>query len=451
MDSAGDLVVKPGSVVIGHLHSAQSIAGTFATSLDKLYQSEDRVLFPPIRNLSNIHVHTGRNEVVRAFLERTPGEWLLFLDDDMGFPADIVAKLLEAADPVERPVMGGLCFAQKRYEVGPELGHRYKVVPTIYRFVMTATTAGFGACDDYNRNAVVKVDGTGAACLMIHRSVLQRMRDEVGDRWFDPVTISIADGQDSVTFSEDLSFCWRCAAAEIPVHVNTAAKTSHLKEVYLDEWYFDHQPVRTVEPATMIVGAPRSGLAFLAAALADCGVNAGHEQWWNPHGIRAPGAQADASWMGIAALEEYEGRVWFLARHPLRVLRSLMEWPPLAQTGEPWAAPYRAILQSAAGFDDDDPLVVQALRVLVWAWELAAVRADRIVRVEDLTPGTLVELADAFGRDVPLSYCRGVVDRLGAGRVDRPGLRWSDLPHGNDVARAEKLARHIGYEALEVD
>ena len=270
MSSAGDLVIKPGSVVIGHLHSAQSIAGSFATSLDRLYQTEERVLFPPIRNLSNIHVHTGRNDVVRAFLDRTPGEWLLFLDDDMGFAPDIVTTLLESADPKTRPVMGGLCFAQKRYEVGPELGHRFKVVPTIYRFVMTATTAGFGAVQDYARNAVVKVDATGGACLLIHRDVLASMRAEVGEHWFDPVTIDVADSTETVSFSEDLSFCWRLHGAGVPIYVNTAAKTSHLKEVYLDEWYYENQPVRTVEPGTMIVGG---GLEIMSQELLRVGVN----------------------------------------------------------------------------------------------------------------------------------------------------------------------------------
>ena len=34
----------------------------------------------------------------------------------MGFAPDTINRLLEAADPVERPVVGGLCFTQREEE-----------------------------------------------------------------------------------------------------------------------------------------------------------------------------------------------------------------------------------------------------------------------------------------------------------------------------------------------
>ena len=452
MGFAGDLPVKPGTVVVGHLHTHQSIAGVFATSLDLLMQADDRVLFPPIRNLCNIHVHKGCNEVVAAFLDRTPGEWLLFLDDDMGFPPDIVGRLLEVADPDTVPVIGGLCFAQKRYEVGPEGAHRFKVVPTIYRFVVTPSETGWGAVDDYPKDETVQVDGTGGACLMIHRSVLEGMRAVIDDHWFDPVTVK--SGKGTTTFSEDLSFCHRLAIAGVPVHVNTAAKTSHLKEVYLDEWYFENQPVRTVEPGTVITGTGRSGTGFIAEALAACGIRCGHEEWWNPHSIHAPGLEADASWCAVGDLDNYQGRVWHQVRHPLLVIRSLLNGELFDDDTHVWHLPYEQMRRDVAGYDPADAPTVKALRIVAEMWTQAEKHAERTWRLEDVTPGMLVELADLFGRDVPLSACRQIIDRLGTGtnkHVDGDPIRWADLPDNDDKRLIEELAAGFGYHELEVD
>ncbi len=78
--------------------------------------------------------------------------------------------------------------------------------------------------------AVVQVAGTGAACLLIHRTVLERVEKEIGDKaapWF----------RESVSGSrlvgEDLTFCLRCAAANVPVHVHTGVHVGHMKTTML--------------------------------------------------------------------------------------------------------------------------------------------------------------------------------------------------------------------------
>jgi hypothetical protein len=58
----------------------------------------------------------ARNKAVRLFLKENLADWLFWIDTDMGFAADTVERLLAAADPVERPVVGGLAFTQKEEE-----------------------------------------------------------------------------------------------------------------------------------------------------------------------------------------------------------------------------------------------------------------------------------------------------------------------------------------------
>ncbi len=48
-------------------------------------------------------ISDARNKAVREFLT-TDSDWLFWIDTDMGFEPDIVDRLLDVADPVERPI-----------------------------------------------------------------------------------------------------------------------------------------------------------------------------------------------------------------------------------------------------------------------------------------------------------------------------------------------------------
>lgn len=184
----------------------------------------------------------GRNEVVQRFLDETDGEWLWFIDTDMGFAPDTVDRLVASADPVERPVVGGLCFAQRRIEARPFHGSRFGIIPTVYDYVELDDEVGFVPREAYALDEVLAVSGTGAACLLIHRTALEAVRDRHGDAWFNPMAHPTGLKGKPRNFSEDLSFCVRLASVGIPVHVNTAVKTIHEKGgVFLDEDAYDRQ------------------------------------------------------------------------------------------------------------------------------------------------------------------------------------------------------------------
>lgn len=165
----------------------------------------------------------GRNYIVERFLAHG-SDWLFMVDSDMGFGSDTIERLIHSADPEEKPVMGALCFQlydkDERASFG---GKRYGIMPTLYE---DTESWGYRHIPDYKRDSVVKVDATGGACLLIHKGVLTRMRDDTGPNWF----------SEMLTFSEDLSFMRRCARLNIPVHVDTSVKTTHDKgALFLDE------------------------------------------------------------------------------------------------------------------------------------------------------------------------------------------------------------------------
>lgn len=257
--------MKRGSVVVGFLDDGQWSASFGLSYRDLcLYDivTSQRVIRENGRELRQLcgtgGISEGRNEVARSFLDHTDGEWLWFVDTDMGFDQDTVDRLVRSADPYKRPVMGGLCFAQRRLGRGQGYSERFAIVPTCYAYTELEDELGFVPIRDYPRDQVIPVSGTGAACLLIHRRVLTKIREKYGDAWFDPITHPTGAKGGRRVFSEDLSFCVRCQAVDVPVHVDTAVKTSHEKGgIYLTEETFDLQQ-STPAPTTVDVEQARA-------------------------------------------------------------------------------------------------------------------------------------------------------------------------------------------------
>lgn len=243
--------MNSGTVSVGYLHPGQYSA-CFADSLTAL-------LFYDATNKHRITSHlmgkislqvgsggivSGRNSVTKSFLDNSEAEWLFWIDADMGFDEDTVDRLIDAADPVERPVMGGLAFALKQDGQKPMGAIRYRAVPTVYSFVDTGKDVGFTPRFDYPRDRVVECSATGGAIVLIHRTVLEGIRLKFGDVWYDHLT-----HPSGTIFSEDLSFCIRVAALDLQLYVHTGVKTTHDKDgVFLDEEFFDIQEAGRAKP-----------------------------------------------------------------------------------------------------------------------------------------------------------------------------------------------------------
>lgn len=232
----------PGTVAVGYLHPGH-VSHCFSASLTELMFWDQahhaRIVAHSHGHIPKEtgagHIHAGRNEIARAFLDKSEAEWLWYIDSDMGFAPDAVDRLVNSADPDERPVVGGLAFAQKSAGPAPMGARRNRATPTLYRAAEVDDRIGFVPMFDYPADSVVKVQATGAACLLIHRTVLERVREEYGDRWFSH--LEVPKGEHGFTeFGEDMSFCLRLIALDVPIWVDTGVKTTHDKGgVYLDE------------------------------------------------------------------------------------------------------------------------------------------------------------------------------------------------------------------------
>lgn len=179
-----------------------------------------------------------RNQACKILLDEPDAEgadWLLFIDSDMGFASDSLDRLLEAADPVERPVVGALCFGLQQRETDEMGGYITYPFPTIYDWrANEAGDEGFVIRWDYPVDTVTQVAATGAAFLLVHRDVLAKMRVEHEDTWFDRARM--AGG--AKLLGEDMSFFARLGRMGIPAHVHTGVRTTHRKPVWINEDYY---------------------------------------------------------------------------------------------------------------------------------------------------------------------------------------------------------------------
>lgn len=160
----------------------------------------------------------ARNDLVKHFLD-LDADWLFMVDDDMTFDSDALDRLLQSADPVERPIIGGLCYASGRDGYFPTM--------------FLVSERGMNRISEWETGTLVPVDATGAACLLVHRNVFLKM-DHYPEAWpwFQETTF------DGVTVGEDVTFCIRARADGFPIFVNTAVEFGHLKTVSIDSAYF---------------------------------------------------------------------------------------------------------------------------------------------------------------------------------------------------------------------
>lgn len=220
-------------VVVACIHPSQVSAWFHHSMIDLfLYDgSMSQRISGKVFEHCGANLSAGRNRLVTAFLDKHDAEWLWMVDADMVFPPNTLDALLEHAHETEVPILGGLCF-------GVNEG---RLFPTMYAVVDNGD--GSTACaryNDYPTDSLFQVAATGAACLLIHRSVLVAMRDH----GFNPAFPWFQETQwGDKPCGEDITFCLRAGQLGYPVYVNTAVPIGHHKDQLLTEDLFRSQRV----------------------------------------------------------------------------------------------------------------------------------------------------------------------------------------------------------------
>lgn len=187
----------------------------------------------------SIELSHARNVATAAFMA-SDADWLLWIDSDMGFEPDSLEKLLNAADPEVRPVVGGLAFVEGDYTHDFRGGLRSSLAPTLYDWTWVEPKSGMPGAyklltrQEWPTNEVIRVSATGTGFLLIHRSVFEKIsawtisQNGPGQIWFERIP-----GPDGELCGEDISFCLRAHQVDLPIYVHTGVITNHQKTT----WY----------------------------------------------------------------------------------------------------------------------------------------------------------------------------------------------------------------------
>lgn len=323
-----------GSVMLGYLHEPH-LASSFVSSLDGLRTwdaTHDQLLGQwAAMKCEAGGIPEGRDRLVDALLE-SDCEWLFMVDSDMGFAPDTLDRLIDAADNGTHPIVGALCFAWRETGSDGMGGFRHVPRPTILDwFEHEDGVKRFTGRITYPPNSMVRCSATGAACMVIHRRVFEKLassgltasRAGGAPSWYGRVV-----GTDGSLLGEDVSFGVRCMAAGIPTWVHTGIKTTHQKTIYVaeEDFYASQLPPPATDRVTVV--ADTESPEWAASLVASTGLAtiatdpaATRDDWiviptptttfgpgWFDH-AQHTARTFDAEFVGLA-----EGKVWMVAR-----------------------------------------------------------------------------------------------------------------------------------------
>lgn len=196
------------------------VDGAFAADMMRLAAARRERLAETIRVDSGGLLSRTRNEIVATFLDSTDAAWLWMVDTDHRVSVDVFDKLVAAAHDTACPVIAGLYFG-----AWPSDGPYPRPIPIAYYYV----NGSFTPIDRIEPRGLHRVDGVGTGCLLVHRSVLQGMRDDADDGLKDWCWFQDGPLGDGRWRSEDLTFCARLGERGVPIHVHTGAVLPHRK------------------------------------------------------------------------------------------------------------------------------------------------------------------------------------------------------------------------------
>ena len=191
----------PQSVLVGILH-------TDNTTLAWSFGLRNLIIPGQILPVAGMPYDMSRNVICQATLEHG-FDWCFHYDSDVVPPRDAILKLMSRNQPI---ISGVYCRRSPPHSI-----------PVMQKNGNWVT--------EYPPNAIIEVDVVGAGCLLIHRSVLERFKQQPqrpGKTWFDWRVDMQGFMAPELCKSEDFCFCDHSRKLGYKVLVDTSIQCRHI-------------------------------------------------------------------------------------------------------------------------------------------------------------------------------------------------------------------------------
>ncbi|MDO8627138.1 MAG: hypothetical protein Q7K42_01610 [Candidatus Diapherotrites archaeon] len=161
-------------------------------------------------------VDVARNIVVERFLKESKSDYALFLDSDMVFPANLLDLLFAS----NKEIVSGLFYSRK------------KIKPA-FRML---TDGKHIIPEKFSENELVKVDAVGLSCMLLKRSVLEKL-DSLHSR--KPLFINEYSSRKDF-LGEDFYFCKLLREAGFEIFLDPKILIGHMGGIIPEEKFKDY-------------------------------------------------------------------------------------------------------------------------------------------------------------------------------------------------------------------
>lgn len=158
----------------------------------------------------------------------TKTDWLLWVDSDIVLTPDSLKLVWESANKLSRPVVSGTYFVSKENE-------RSLMQPFPALFKEGKNKHELQIIHPLPQNELVKVDSAGFGFLLMHKSIIPKLRAVKPEYSLFAEEEGLADKY----VSEDIVFFRNLKAAGVDLYAHTGAVVQHMKRFSFDINYYN--------------------------------------------------------------------------------------------------------------------------------------------------------------------------------------------------------------------
>lgn len=219
--------VEDNSITLGWIDNGQT-EGLFTASMMQLLLSAPEYGLKINGFIRSTGSQIGRNrqKVIEQWNKTKSSEWLLFIDSDIVFTPDDVAKILHFADRKKRPLISGIYFIYYVKETSlPE--------PRPCVFILEENPINLKKIPKMPVDSLVKIDAAGLGFCLIHRSVISKLIKTSPEESF----FYEHGNRDGYFLGEDVTFFVKAKRAGIQAYAHTGIVLKHIKPFCFDVAY----------------------------------------------------------------------------------------------------------------------------------------------------------------------------------------------------------------------